>query len=68
MSSWGEEDVAALLTELGEHGFGGINPDEQQLRSLLESDAGGPLQFVNLLSCQPPRRSTPRIMSWPGSG
>ena len=50
MSSWGEEDVAALLTELGEHGFGGINPDEQQLRSLLESDAGGPLQFVNLLS------------------
>ena len=50
MSSWGEEDVAALLTELGSHGFGGINPDEQQLRTLLLSDHGGPLQFVNLLS------------------
>jgi uncharacterized protein (DUF1330 family) len=50
VSSWGEEDVAVLLTELGEHGSGGINPDEQQLRTLLESDAGGPLQFVNLLS------------------
>ncbi len=50
MSSWGEEDVAALFAELGSHGFGGINPDEEQLRTLLESDAGGPLQFVNLLS------------------
>jgi uncharacterized protein (DUF1330 family) len=48
--SWGEEDVAALLSELGSHGYGGINPDEQQLRTLLESRAGGPLQFVNLLS------------------
>jgi len=50
VSSWGEEDVAALSTELGSHGFGGINPDERQLRAFLESDAGGPLQFVNLLS------------------
>jgi uncharacterized protein (DUF1330 family) len=50
MSQWSEEDVTALLSELGSHGFGGINPDEQQLRALLGSDAGGPLQFVNLLS------------------
>jgi uncharacterized protein (DUF1330 family) len=47
---WGDEDVAALLRELGPHGFGGINPDEEQLRTLLESGEEGPLQFVNLLS------------------
>lgn len=45
-----EEDVTALLRELGSHGFGGINPDEQQLGALLDSDEKGPLQFVNLLS------------------
>ena len=50
MSQWGEEDVTALLRELGSHGFGGINPDEQQLRALLASEQKGPLQFVNLLS------------------
>ncbi len=50
MALWNEEDVAALLGELGSHGFGGINPDEGQLRALLESGEGGPLQFVNLLS------------------
>jgi uncharacterized protein (DUF1330 family) len=48
--SWSEEDIAALLTDLGAHGFGGINPDEEQFRALLSSDAAGPLQFVNLLS------------------
>jgi uncharacterized protein (DUF1330 family) len=47
---WSEEEVAALLGELGSHGYGGINPDERQLRTLLESDAEGPLQFVNLLA------------------
>jgi uncharacterized protein (DUF1330 family) len=50
MSSWSEEDVTALLVELGSHGVGGINPSEEQLRTLLSTDAGGPLQFVNLLS------------------
>ena len=50
MSKWSEVDVRALLGELGQHGFGGINPDEEQLRSLLRSGEDGPLQFVNLLS------------------
>jgi uncharacterized protein (DUF1330 family) len=56
MAQWSEEDVTALLGELGSHGFGGINPDEQQLRALLTSDEGGPLQFVNLLSYRPEAR------------
>jgi uncharacterized protein (DUF1330 family) len=47
---WSDDDVAALLRELGSHGFGGINPDEGQLRTLLESGEDGPLQFANLLS------------------
>jgi uncharacterized protein (DUF1330 family) len=47
---WRDEDVAELLGELKAHGFGGINPDEQQLRALLGSGEEGPLQFVNLLS------------------
>jgi uncharacterized protein (DUF1330 family) len=50
VSQWNEEDVRALLGELGQHGFGGLNPDEEQLRSLLHSGEDGPLQFVNLLS------------------
>ena len=50
MALWSDEDVAVLLRELGSHGSGGINPDEGQLRSLLESGEDGPLQFVNLLS------------------
>jgi uncharacterized protein (DUF1330 family) len=50
VSKWNEQDVRALLGELGQHGFGGINPDEEQLRSLLQSAERGPLQFVNLLS------------------
>ena len=50
MSQRSEQEVAALLGELGSHGFGGINPDEQQLRALLASEEAGPLQFVNLLS------------------
>ncbi len=45
-----EEEVAALVRELGPHGFGGINPDEVQLRQLLESGEQGPLQYVNLLA------------------
>lgn len=50
MSKRNENDVAVLLRELGPHGFGGINPDQDQMRDLLESGEDGPLQFVNLLS------------------
>jgi uncharacterized protein (DUF1330 family) len=50
VSTWSEEDVSALVRELGAHGFGGINPDEEQLRALLRSGEEGPLQFVNLLA------------------
>ena len=50
MALWSDEYVAVLLRELGSHGFGGINPDDEQLRALLESGEAGPLQFVNLLS------------------
>jgi len=53
---WSDEDVAVLLRELESHGFGGINPDEGQLRALLGSGEFGPLQFVNLLSYHPAAR------------
>jgi uncharacterized protein (DUF1330 family) len=56
MSQRSEQDVTALLRELGSHGFGGVNPDEQQLRALLASGEAGPLQFVNLLSYYPQAR------------
>jgi uncharacterized protein (DUF1330 family) len=44
------EEVAAVVRRLGAHGSGGINPSEDQLRTLLASGEEGPLQFVNLLS------------------
>jgi len=47
---WSADDTESMIRELGAHGMGGINPDESQLRSLLQSDYGGPLQFVNLLA------------------
>ena len=50
MSRWSAEDTESLIRELGAHGAGGINPDEAQLRTLLQSDPEGPLQFVNLLA------------------
>lgn len=56
MALWSDEDVAVLLTNMRSHGFGGINPDEDQLRTLLESREEGPLQFVNLLSYHPRAR------------
>ena len=56
MAQWSEEEVATLLANMGSHGFGGINPDEGQLRALLESGEDGPLQFVNLLSYYPEAR------------
>ena len=45
-----EEEIAALIGHLGEHGPGGINPDQGQLRALLATDGTRPLQFVNLLA------------------
>jgi uncharacterized protein (DUF1330 family) len=56
MAQRSKEDLTAMLDELGSHGVGGINPDEQQLRSLLTSDESGPLQFVNLLAYWPEAR------------
>jgi hypothetical protein len=41
VSQWEEEEVATLLANLGSHGYGGINPDEDQLRALLESGEDG---------------------------
>jgi uncharacterized protein (DUF1330 family) len=45
-----KEEIDALLVELGGHGFGGLNPDADQLRALIVADRDGPLQFVNLLA------------------
>jgi uncharacterized protein (DUF1330 family) len=45
VAPWNDQDVAVLLGELGSHGFGGINPDEEQLRALLGSQEVGPLQL-----------------------
>jgi uncharacterized protein (DUF1330 family) len=43
------DEIEALLEELAPHLRGGIDPSRAQLRSLLEADRDGPLQFVNLL-------------------
>ena len=45
-----DDEIEALVAELGAHGFGGINPDADQLRALIAADRDGPLQFVNLLA------------------
>lgn len=42
-------EIEALIEELAGHGLGGLGPTQEQLRSLLEADRDGPLQFVNLL-------------------
>ncbi len=39
-----------LLLEISARGLGGINPEESQLVTLVESGYEGPLQFVNLLA------------------
>lgn len=43
-------DIDAVITDLGKHGRGSLNPSEQQLRALLSGDLGGPLQFINMLA------------------
>jgi uncharacterized protein (DUF1330 family) len=45
-----EDEITALIGQVGDHGPGGINPDHGQLRTLLAIDDTGPLQFVNLLA------------------
>jgi uncharacterized protein (DUF1330 family) len=45
-----ENEITALIGQVGAHGPGGINPDHEQLRALLAIDGPGPLQFVNLLA------------------
>ncbi|HYC56217.1 MAG TPA: hypothetical protein VEL28_14880 [Candidatus Binatia bacterium] len=44
-----DAEIEAVIRELSRHGLGGINPDIDQLRSLLRADREGPLQFLNLL-------------------
>ncbi len=53
MPDWSPDEVESLIGELGSHGMGGLNPDASQLRTLLQSGADGPLQFVNLLAYRP---------------
>jgi len=50
MSKRSEDEIEALLGELGGHGAGGLNPDTEQLRVLIAAEREGPLQFVNLLA------------------
>jgi uncharacterized protein (DUF1330 family) len=49
-------DMDALLRDLEQHGLGGLNPDEEQLRALAAADRDGPLQFLNLLAYHPDAR------------
>jgi uncharacterized protein (DUF1330 family) len=56
VTTWSSDDIDAVVDELGAHAFGGINPDESQLRTLLSSGEVGPLQFVNLLAYRPRAR------------
>ena len=50
MTNRNQEEIEALLQELGTHGPGGLNPDAEQLRALVAADHAGPLQFLNLLA------------------
>jgi uncharacterized protein (DUF1330 family) len=50
MGKRSEAEIDALLAELANHGLGTLNPDEAQLRQMIEADRDGPLQFVNLLA------------------
>lgn len=43
-------EIDVVLSELAQHGLGGVNPTLEQLRGLIEADRDGPLQFVNLLA------------------
>ncbi len=40
-----------MIAERGAHGMGGINPDESQLRSLLQADYGGPASTTTCARC-----------------
>lgn len=45
-----EDEIEAFLRQLGQHHAGGLNPDVEQLRTLIAAGHHGPLQFVNLLA------------------
>jgi uncharacterized protein (DUF1330 family) len=67
MTPRSEEEVDALVHQLGAHGSGGINPSGDQLQWLLTSGADGPLQFVNLL-CYRAEASYPEGHELAGAG
>ena len=44
-------EIDALIEEMAAaHGLGGLNPEADQLRALIDADRDGPLQFLNLLA------------------
>ena len=43
------EQIGTLVKSLAAHGLGGINPTEEQYRTLLADERGGVVQYVNLL-------------------
>jgi uncharacterized protein (DUF1330 family) len=45
-----EEEIEALFRQLDQHEAGGLNPDAEQLRTLVAAGYESPLQFVNLLA------------------
>jgi uncharacterized protein (DUF1330 family) len=45
-----ESEIETLVDEISRHGLSGINPDAEQIRTLVEADRDGPLQFLNLLA------------------
>lgn len=49
-------DIDEVLKEALKYGIGGIHPDAEQLKALIEGNPEGPLEFVNLLSFYPEAR------------
>lgn len=49
-------DIDEILRQALKHGIGGIHPDTEQLKALVETNPEGPLEFVNLLSFYPEAR------------
>jgi uncharacterized protein (DUF1330 family) len=48
--------IDEVLREALKYGMGGIHPDAEQLKALIERNPEGPLEFVNLLSFYPEAR------------
>lgn len=49
-------EMDEILREALKHGVGGIHPEIDQLKTLVEANPDGPLEFVNLLSFYPEAR------------